>query len=70
MVRRSFGVIKKALPNIFMNLKDGKNTKLNKSIKLVFSHLKRSLNTQQGLNLADRKNFPKWYLNYKNHINK
>ena len=68
MVRRSFGVIKKALPNMFMNLKDERIPNSKQSIRIVFGHLKRSLNTHRGFNLANRKNFLKRYLYYKNKL--
>ena len=70
MVRRSFTVIKKALPNMFMYLKDDKIPNSTNSLESFFGHLKGNLNVHRGLSLAHRKSFLKWYLYYKNQINK
>lgn len=70
MVRRSFSVIKKALPNMFIYLKDEKIPNSTNALESFFGHLKDNLNIHRGLSLANRKNFLKCYLYYKNQINK
>ena len=70
MVRRSFSVIKKALPNMFLYLKDDKIPNSTNSLESFFGHLKGNLNIHRGLSFANRKNFLKWYLYYKNQMNK
>ena len=70
MVRRSFIVIKKALPNMFLYLKDDKIPNSTNSLESFFGHLKGNLNIHRGLSLANRKNFLKWYLYYKNQSKK
>jgi len=70
MVRRSFMVIKKALPNMFLYLKDEKIPNSTNSLESFFGHLKGNLNVHRGLSLKNRKNFLKWYLYYKNQISK
>ena len=40
------------------------------SLESFFGHLKGNLNVHRGLSLANRKNFLKWYLYYKNQSNK
>jgi hypothetical protein len=51
MIRRSFIVIKKALPNIFLYLKDDKILNLMNSLESFFAHLKGNLNIHRGLSL-------------------
>lgn len=70
IVRRLFIVIKKALPNIFLYLKDDKIPNTTNSLESFFGHLKGNLNVHRGLSFANRKNFLKWYLYYKNQNNK
>ncbi|WP_240668950.1 transposase [Flavobacterium columnare] len=64
MIRRSFTVIKKALPNMFLYLKDDKIPNSTNSLESFFGHLKGNLNIHRGLSLKNRKNFLKWYLYY------
>lgn len=66
MVRRSFSVIKKALPNMFMFLKNSKIPKTTNGLESFFGHLKGNLNVHRGLTKERRKKFLQWYLYYKN----
>ena len=70
MFRRSFTVIKKELPNMFIFLKDDKIPNSTNSLESFFGHLKGTLNVHRGLSLTNRKNFLKLYLYCKNQINK
>jgi len=54
MVRRSFTVITKALPNMFLNLKDNKIPNSTNYLESFFGHLKVNLNVHRGLSLANR----------------
>jgi hypothetical protein len=65
-VRRSFTVIKKALPNMFHYLDNARIPKSTNSIESFFGHLKGHLNIHRGLSREHRKNFIKWYLHFKN----
>jgi hypothetical protein len=69
MMKRSFTVIKIAFLNMFMYLKADKIPNSTNSIESFFGHLKGNLNIHRGLSLANRKNFLKWYLYYKNQRN-
>jgi hypothetical protein len=70
MVRRSFTVIKKSVPNMFLYLKDNRIPNSTNSLESFFGHLKVNLSVHGGLTFANRKNFLKWCLYYKNQINK
>ncbi|WP_424959246.1 MULTISPECIES: IS256 family transposase, variant Zn-binding type [Flavobacterium] len=70
MVRRSFTVIKKALPHMFTYLKDDKIPNSTNALESFFGHLKDNLNIHRGLSIKNRKNFLRWYLYYKNQIEK
>lgn len=70
MIRRSFSVIKKALRNMFLYLKDDKIPNSTNSLESFFGHLKVNLNIQRGLSFGNRKSFLKWYLYYKNQMQK
>lgn len=70
MIRKSFNLIKNALPNMFTYLHDDKIPNSTNTLESFFGHLKTNLNIHRGLSLANRKNFLKWYLYYKNQINK
>ena len=66
MVRRSFSVIKKALPNMFTFLQNSKIPKTTNGLESFFGHLKGNLNIHRGLTKNRRKKFLQWYLFYKN----
>ena len=52
-----FTVIKKALPNMFLYLKDDKIPNATNSLESFFGHLKASLNVHKGLSLVNPKIF-------------
>jgi hypothetical protein len=66
MVRRSFTVIRKALPNMFHYLDNEKIPKSTNGLESFFGHLKGHLNVHRGLSKEHRKNFIRWYLFFKN----
>jgi AraC-like DNA-binding protein len=66
MVRRSFIVIKKALPDLFHYLDNPKIPKSTNGLESFFGHLKGHLNVHRGLSKEHRKNFIRWYLYFKN----
>jgi hypothetical protein len=66
MVRRSFMVIKKALPNLFQYLDNPRIPKSTNGLESFFGHLKGHLNVHRGLSKEHRKDFIKWYLYFKN----
>ena len=66
MVRRSFTVIKRALPNMFRYLDNPRIPKSTNGIESFFGHLKGNLAIHRGLSTEHRKNFIKWYLYFKN----
>lgn len=70
MVRRSFSVIKKALPNMFHYIDNKRIPKSTNGLESFFGHLKSNLNVHRGLSQTHRKNFIKWYLYFKNNANK
>lgn len=70
MVRRSFSVIRKALPNMFHYIDNNRIPKSTNGLESFFGHLKGNLNVHRGLSLTHRKNFIKWYLYFKNTSNK
>ena len=53
---------------MFLYLKDDKIPNSTNSLESFFGHLKGNLNVHRGLSLANRNNFLKWYLYYKNQI--
>lgn len=67
MVRRSFVLIKKALPNMFYFLDNNRIPKSTNGIESFFGHLKGHLNIHRGLSKQHRKGFIKWYLYFKNY---
>lgn len=66
MVRRSFTVIKKALPAMFEYLVNERIPKSTNGLESFFGHLKGHLAIHRGLSLTHRKNFIQWYLYFKN----
>ncbi len=55
---------------MFLYLKDDKIPNSTNSLESFFRPLKGNLNVHRGLSFDNRKNFLKWYLYYKNQINK
>lgn len=70
MVRRSFTVIKKALPNMFHYVENSRIPKSTNGLESFFGHLKNNLNIHRGLSKQHRKDFIKWFLYFKNTSNK
>jgi hypothetical protein len=66
LVRRSFTVIKKALPDMFHYLDHPRIPKSTNALESFFGHLKGNLNIHRGLTLKHRKNFITWYLYLRN----
>jgi hypothetical protein len=66
MVRRSFMVIKKALPHLFHYLDNPRIPKSTNGLESFFGHMKGHLNVHRGLSKEHRKNFIRWYLHFKN----
>ena len=66
MVRRSFIVIKNALPNMFEYLQNDKIPKSTNGLESFFGHLKNHLNVHRGLSNQHKKQFIQWYLYFKN----
>lgn len=69
MVRRSFTVIRKALPNMFQYLENPRIPKSTNGLESFFGHLKSNLRVHRGLSKQHRKNFIKWYLYFRNSSN-
>jgi Transposase, Mutator family len=65
-VRRSFVMIKNALPNMFQYLFNERIPKSTNALESFFGHLKSHLLLHRGLTKEHRKNFIKWYLYFKN----
>jgi hypothetical protein len=66
MVRRSFTLIKKALPDMFHYLDNDKIPKSTNGLESFFGHLKSHVTLHRGLSMKHRKSFIKWYLYYRN----
>ena len=66
MVRRSFILIRNALPNLFQYLFNARVPKSTNALESFFGHLKSHLLLHRGLTKDHRKNFIKWYLFFKN----
>lgn len=65
-VRRSFVMIKQALPNMFCYLENPRIPKSTNGLESFFGHMKGHLNVHRGLSKEHRKNFIRWYLHFKN----
>ena len=70
MVKRSFTVIKRALPAMFHYLDNPRIPKSTNGLESFFGHLKGNLNIHRGLSKNHRKDFIKWYLYFKNYSTK
>lgn len=66
-LRRAAIVIRKAIPNLFHFLDNQAIPKSTNALESFFGHLKDSLSIHRGLSYANRKNFIKWYLHFRNH---
>ena len=69
LVRRSFMVIKKALPDMFHYLDNPRIPKSTNGLESFFGHLKGNLNIHRGLSPKHRREFILWYLYLKNRKN-
>lgn len=70
LLRRSFSVIKSALPNLFSYLDNPRIPKSTNGLESFFGHLKGNLNVHRGLSNQNRKSFLRWYLFFRNQRNK
>jgi hypothetical protein len=69
MVRRSFTLIRKALPNMFHFINNPQVPSSTNGLESFFGHLKDNLSIHRGLSKQHRKNFIKWYLYFRNSSN-
>lgn len=69
MVRRSFTLIRKALPNMFHFINNPRIPSNTNGLESFFGHLKDNLSIHRGLSKQHRKNFIKWYLYFMNSSN-
>jgi transposase-like protein len=66
LLRRSFSVIKKALPDLFHYLNNARIPKSTNALEAFFGHLKNHITVHRGLSKQNRKLFIQWYLYFKN----
>jgi hypothetical protein len=66
MVRRSFNVVRRALPHMFHYLDNPSIPKSTNALESFFGHLKTHITLHRGLSKEHRKNFIKWYLYFRN----
>jgi transposase-like protein len=66
MVRQSFNLIKRALPDLFQYLDNPRIPKSTNGLESFFGHLKSHVTLHRGLSKNHRRNFIKWYLYYRN----
>lgn len=66
MVRRSFMVIRNALPDMFHYLHNPRIPKSTNGLESFFGHLKGHLNVHRGLSHRHQRQFIQWYLYFKN----
>ena len=66
LLRRSFTVIRRALPDMFHYLDNDQIPKSTNGLESFFGHLKSHITVHRGLSKEHRKNFIKWYLYFKN----
>ena len=67
LLRRSFTVMRRALPDMFHYLDNDRIPKSTNGLESFFGHLKSHITVHRGLSKEHRKNFIKWYLYFKNH---
>lgn len=68
-IRRTYQVIKRALPNMFWYLENEYIPKTTNGIESYFGHLKNHLDLHRGLTKQHRINFIKWYIYFRNKNN-
>ena len=66
LLRRSFSVIRKALPNMFHYLDNPRIPKTTNALESFFGHLKNHITIHRGLSSNNRRYFIQWYLYFKN----
>lgn len=66
MVKQSFNLIKKALPNMFHYLEYPQIPKSTNGLESFFGHMKSHVTLHRGLSREHRRSFIKWYLYYRN----
>lgn len=66
LLRRSYYLINKALPNMFHYLNHPNIPRTTNGIEGYFSHLKNHLDLHRGLTTKNRINFIKWYVHFSN----
>jgi AraC-like DNA-binding protein len=66
LLRRSFTVIRRALPDMFHYLDNIRIPKSTNGIESFFGHLKSHITVHRGLSRQHRRNFIKWYLYFRN----
>lgn len=66
LLRRSFTVIRRALPDMFHYLDNDKIPKSTNGLESFFGHLKSHITVHRGLSRQHRRNFIKWYLYFTN----
>lgn len=66
LVRRSFMVIKNALPDMFRYLDNDRIPKSTNGLESFSGHLKGHVNINRGLSSKHQKQFIQWYLYFKN----
>ncbi len=64
----AYTLILKAIPNMFHYLNDDQIPYTTNRLENYFGHLKDKLTLHRGLRLQAKKNFIKWYLNFKNNV--
>lgn len=66
LLRRSFTVIRRALPDMFHYLDNARIPKSTNGLESFFGHLKSHITVHRGLSRIHRRNFIKWYLYFRN----
>ena len=66
LLRRSFTVIRRALPDMFHYLDNSRIPKSTNGLESFFGHLKSHVTLHRGLSRQHRRNFIKWYLYFRN----
>ena len=66
LVRRSFTVIRRALPDMFHYIENPRIPKTTNGLESFFGHLKNHLTIHRGMSLKHKRNFIVWYLYFKN----
>jgi transposase-like protein len=66
LLRRSYTVVKNALPDMFHYLDNTNIPKTTNGLESFFGHLKDNLSIHRGLSKPHKRNFIRWYLYFKN----